>query len=217
MTRPTPLVFLDTETTGLRPDEHTPWEVAWVTALHHPAQWDDEVQAMTNGRLEVLMERTCFVELRNHEALRASQAALNIGKFHERYRMADAHPADWVIDRLRDDCAEVTIRANRDHADQRPWPVHLVGSVPNFDHAMLTRWTGWPDFNEGIYHYHLICVENLAAGMLMMPPPWDTHAINEALGIVPNEAARHTALGDTRWAMDVYARVFHLWIDEAPF
>ena len=111
----TPLVFLDTETTGLRPDIHTPWEVAWVTAVH----------------------------------------------------------------------------------------------------AMLcSNWLGWPGYGEGLWHYHIIDVEILAAGKLGAIPPYSSSELTAALGVVVDEATKHTALGDVEWAMALYAAAYNLEVTD---
>ena len=39
-------------------------------------------------------------------------------------------------------------------------------------------------------------------------PPWSSERLSNALGVeLPNEADRHTALGDARWAARIFDRV----------
>jgi hypothetical protein len=81
------------------------------------------------------------------------------------------------------------------------------------------------------WHYHLQDVETLAVGYLTalrrfvpespeiagLTPgqlatlgdlPWDSEFLSSALGVpVPSGEDRHTAIGDARWARDVYDAV----------
>lgn len=96
---------------------------------------------------------------------------------------------------------------------------HIVGAVPNFDTErialMLRQYSLTPE-----WHYHLIDVENLAVGYVMglreatgatgvrdIPLPWDSDRLSHLVGVEPPGAARHTAMGDARWAMAIYDRV----------
>jgi hypothetical protein len=38
-------------------------------------------------------------------------------------------------------------------------------------------------------------------------PPWDSEVLSRAVGVDPNAYERHTALGDARWARDIYDAV----------
>lgn len=121
----------------------------------------------------------------------ADPFALNIGQFHERrYENSDlAHPADFALD-----FADLT------------WGAHLVGAVPSFDEERLRRFLRRHGACPG-WHYHLVDVENLAAGALAMPPPWDSSELSRVVGIDPDNYEKHTALGDARWARDIYDKV----------
>jgi hypothetical protein len=86
---------------------------------------------------------------------------------------------------------------------------HLVANVPSFDSErlikLLRRWG-----QTHMWHYHLVCVENLAAGRLGIQPPWKSSEVMEALGVpVPDD--RHGALPDALWARDAYDAVFEHW------
>lgn len=188
-----PLIFLDTETTGLQPDRHTPWEVAWQTAVHDVEQHTLELVAAADWR----------VDLTDNENDHADPVALRVGRFEERY--TDPEPAELVMRELRRTCQAV---ATIEH----PVP-HLVGAVPSFDHAMLSRWFGWPGFGEGLWHYHLIDVEALVAGKLGVAAPWKSDDLSTAIGVeVIDEKFRHTAAGDVQWAVALYAAVYELTI-----
>ena len=102
---------------------------------------------------------------------------------------------------------------------------HVVGAVPNFDTERIgclfrAHQTDVP------WHHHLIDVETLAVGYLMgqdeilagiggddapdapFPgPPWDSDDLSRAVGVDPDEFARHTAMGDCRWALALYDTV----------
>lgn len=104
--------------------------------------------------------------------------------------------AAWPLDKL----ATVLGYLLRD----RP---HVVGAVPDFDTYRIQRQLGVSG-----WHYHLIDVENLAAGWLAgkrtpPAPPWDSDALSDAIGINPEQFARHTAMGDVLWAKAIYDRV----------
>jgi hypothetical protein len=73
-----------------------------------------------------------------------------------------------------------------------------------------------------MWHYHLIDVEALAAGWLAAgidpddppaptqdscQPPWNSNELSLAVGVDPEQYDRHTALGDARWARDIYDAV----------
>lgn len=88
---------------------------------------------------------------------------------------------------------------------------HIVGAVPNFDTErialLLCRFGLAPD-----WYHHLIDVENLAVGFLAragteVSLPWDSDELSTKVGIDPPTDARHTAMGDARWAMAIYDRV----------
>lgn len=187
-----PLIFLDTETTGLCPDIHTPWEVSWTVAHH-----DTQRRLLIRKRGFTTTVRLSEVALR-----RADPEALRIGRFDDRHEGA-ADAAD-VIAELTADVA----RACEGTGHAVP---HLVGAVPSFDHAMLcANWLGWPAFGEGLWHYHLVDVEVLAAGKLGVAPPYSSSELTAAMGVTVDEKTKHTAAGDVAWAIQLYAAVYNL-------
>jgi hypothetical protein len=84
--------------------------------------------------------------------------------------------------------------------------LHLAGAVVSFDEERLRKLLrangACPE-----WHYHLVDVENLAAGKLGLAPPWDSEALSAMVGVDPTRFARHTALGDARWAKAIYEAV----------
>lgn len=89
---------------------------------------------------------------------------------------------------------------------------HIVGAVPNFDTERIARQLLRPAHIPEPWHYHLIDVENLVVGFLagrsmLMEPPWKSDDLSRAVGVDPDQFARHTAMGDVRWAMAQYDAV----------
>ena len=185
------LVFLDTETTGLDPREQEIWEIGAI--VREDAATDEEFRWQIRPRIDD-----------------ADPKALEIGRFHERFavpehaaaaRLGAAGP--WYfyksIYEMFSEVADVLQGA------------HLVGAVPSFDDAFLKEAFRIHSLKVG-WHYHLCDVENLAVGYLAakdepLSPPWDSEVLSLKLGIDPSKYERHTALGDARWARDLYDAV----------
>lgn len=188
----TPLIFLDTETTGLRPDIHTIWEIAWVTAYHD----------FEGGALHIVDSFESTVHVGFRELKNADPDALKVGRFEERHRGGKMEKEAVV--------AELTASIARLIEGGLPLP-HFVGAVPGFDHAMLCRnWLGWPGFGEGLWHYHLIDVETLVAGKLGVHPPYKHSELAKAVGVEINKKTRHTAMGDVQTCIGMYAAAYNL-------
>jgi DNA polymerase III epsilon subunit-like protein len=208
----TRIVFIDTETTSLRHDRRA-WEIGLIVR--------DEF-----GRED---DHRWFIGTEDLDLGNADLTSLNVGRFYERHPDATpvrkagvpgayevAHPEAFVLHQVE----KLTRGA------------HLVGAVPNFDADVL----GARMRAHGIcpsWHYHLVCVENLAAGWLaayaayldrdgtvaeraaeraaelrrIAAPPWKSDELSRAVGVEPDESERHTALGDARWARDIYDAV----------
>lgn len=171
-----PVVFLDTETTGLTLDDDI-WEIAAI-------------------RREPTGETTTLHLFVEHDP--AKRAAMP-----DRFRtdLLSRYTPDTAVS---PEFAALQVCDITDGA-------HVVGAVPNFDTerlALLLRRHG----HEPRWHYHLICVENLAVGYLAaagmyVSLPWRSDDLARALGVTISEEERHTALGDARWAMRTYDAV----------
>jgi DNA polymerase III epsilon subunit-like protein len=199
----TRICFIDTETTSLRPDRRA-WEIGII--------------AREPGRGDV--EHHWFIDAYDLDLGNADPMALKIGRFYER------HP-QYRLDRepeLTDVEEEADVLR---HVEAVTRGAHLVGAVVSFDAEVL----GTRMRSLGIcpsWHYHLIDVEPLAVGRLAFEagyyetkgekatakalldaaaPPWKSDELSNALGIVPDENTRHTALGDARWARAIYDAV----------
>ncbi len=184
----TRVVFIDTETTSLRHDRRA-WEVGLI--VREP------------GRPE--REHQCFIDTADLDLGNADPASLRIGRFYERHPqyagIAGRVPGEAEM--LRE--VEKLTRG-----------AHLVGAVPNFDADVLSARMR----ERGIcasWHYHLIDVEALAVGWLNgrwdspgpcdVPLPWKSDDLSAALGVTVSNEDKHTALGDARWARDIYDAV----------
>lgn len=218
---PAPLVFLDTETTGLERDADI-WEFA---AIRREPDGSEET-------LHLFIEHDWEKCARLPEAFKADHLARFPGHNQHTGRRAAAHQIERFL-----------------APSDRPLP-HIVGAVPNFDTeriSLLLR-TEIGQHVTDPWHYHLIDVENLAVGalaatpvrvclsdvddqtldelakqrfsirqsfkthpevaVLPLRPPWNSDDISHALGIDPDATGtRHTALADARWAMAIYDRV----------
>lgn len=121
----------------------------------------------------------------------ADAVALRIGRDHER-RYED-HLLDSP-DEFAKDFAALTRGC------------HLVGAVISFDEERLRRMLrangACPE-----WHYHLVDVEALIAGKHAVAPPWNSDALAALVGVSISDEDRHTALGDARWARDLYDAV----------
>lgn len=193
-----PLVFLDTETTGIHPGREV-WEIAMI---RRDADGEREFAA--------------FVDVDLSEA---DPFGLDVGRFYER------HPKGvWLSGRSQGapDTLGETRPLSRNQAAEEVaiWThgAHIVGAVPNFDTEVLDQFLRDRGYRPS-WHYHLIDVENLAVGYLnarrefapdedlILTPPWDSEFLSRALGVDPGQFERHTAMGDARWARSIYDAV----------
>lgn len=193
----TPIVALDTETTGVHPERQV-WEIGMIRR-------DDDGQRETQFYVDVDLDQ-------------ADPFGLSVGRFYER------HPLGRYVSG-RDD-APAPARPQRLAAiEVARWThgAHVVGAVPNFDTEVLSSLLRAHGAIPA-WHYHLIDVETLAVGYLHAQAvefpgsraadfvagglPWDSDDLTAALDLDPvPEDERHTALGDARWAMRIYDAV----------
>lgn len=192
--------FVDTETTALHPWAGEIWEVGLILPDGDERQW--------------------FLEPAHLET--ADQFSLDIGGYHRRH----PHGLDMsaAASQFRGDevtntgefCLEFAALTFRHH---------IAAACVSFDDRRLSDllmahhevWQPW--------HYHVCDTEALAAGWLMgraarepderaaenwrriASPPWDSTELSVALGVIPSDFERHTALGDCRWAKAIYEAV----------
>lgn len=173
----TNIVFIDTETTSLRPDRRA-WDVGMV--LRTPGHPDAEL--------------SYYIAAEDLDLGNADPFSLKIGGFYDRHPDPIGRAQFELANRERQVLVQV-----------EGWTrgAILVGAVPNFDadvlgarmraHGILPSW-----------HYHLVDVETLAAGAKQLTPPWSFDAVLGLYGLTYDEKDRHTALGDARMARDLY-------------
>ena len=211
MTKTVPtLVFADTETTSLRHDRRV-WEIGAIVRPAGGTRADD-------------VEHQWFIDTGDLDLGNADPASLKIGRFYERHPQMNGTPlADGGVY-----TGEITAGVIRDNQTgilslptrppiRREWMAlasfekltrfaWIVGAVPWFDTEVLGARMRANNTCPA-WHYHLIDVENLAAGALAEPPPWGFDDLLQSFALTYDEADRHTALGDARMVRDLYDRV----------
>jgi hypothetical protein len=178
------LVFADTETTSLRPDRRV-WEIGAITRPAGGTRADDE-------------EHRLFIDIDDLDLGEADPKSLEIGGFYNRHPQMGGHKGHTLMLSNETEALRVVERMTRG-----AW---IVGAVPNFDTEVLAARMRWRGVCPA-WHYHLVDVENLAAGALGLPPPWGFDDILTRFGLAYDEADRHTALGDARMVRDLYDEV----------
>lgn len=178
----TRLLFLDLETVTLDPVPGAIWEVGW-------ADLEGAVQSF-----QVIPDLTV-----------AEQRALEVGRFGERYRHADALTQQQAADTVRT-LIEERITHDADGREQRPV---LLGSAPWFDAGHLEVLFCHP----GRWHPHHDDLPARVAGALGLMPPVRLKDAAAAAGLDVDAYATHTAAGDVTLARDL----FRWWVrHQAP-
>lgn len=183
------VAFIDTETTGLHPNLNPIWEIAIIA---------DDVEHLWQVRLP---------------------------------DFAYNYISEWVLEntRFKDDYREDSALSLEDTADKLEELLkgrHLVGACPWFDsqrlHNIWMYCRPEDQFNHP-WHYHLIDIECLTIGyfkgvyddgceMLLLGGP-DLHLpmkhddLMKELG-VPENLAKHTAMGDARTVKVAFEKIF---------
>jgi oligoribonuclease (3'-5' exoribonuclease) len=204
---PRPLAFIDTETTGLDPRTHDAWEIAVI--LRRPGATD----------LEYLFHiRTSLAQ--------ADPKALEINQYEQRFAVPDGEFAIEISTTTPDEVTPLTEADLMHDLVTILDGAMLVGSNPAFDDRFLSK-----IFHEaGVtprWHYRTVDVATMAVGHLygqaytltkqhcdaefyaradqLLGGGWKSYELSRLMGIEPPaKAAAHTALGDARWARDVY-------------
>lgn len=210
----TPLAFIDCETTGLDADLHQVWECGLVLRTDDPVPGTmPEVTNDPHQPGDYWFRWFLPVDLS-----RADRVSLDIGGYHDRHPYGDRSDGRGLL--LSPDIFATTLAMLTAGA-------HLVGAVVSFDEERLRRLLQSHGAQPS-WHYHLVDVENLAAGYLarealriaahgsgdeaddaygVARPPWDSEGLSRGVGVNPDHFQRHTALGDALWARAVYDRV----------
>lgn len=211
------LAFIDTETTGLHPVRHEIWEIGLILRK-------DDSRAEYVWQLPV-------------DLARADPIALNIGRFHDRrghpgttsyFPGPDAFDQSGEMSQTGATIAPKVIHRQNlpwfcDMLSRLLWGTHMIGAVSSFDAERLDRLFRRHGACAG-WHYHLLDVENLAVGYLAgrfedpswpapaddkswLAPPWSSDELSRAVGVDPDKIDRHTALGDARWAEQIFDKI----------
>lgn len=183
----TPICFVDTETTGLIPDRHPIWEVGCIM------RW---------GTDDPDEERRWLLPVTEEQLNQADPVAMGISGFPSRHPQGQAYTGKEKVTSLSD--FAIAFRNLTSNA-------HLVGAIPSFDEERLRRDIFGSVGQMHGWHYHIIDVESMAVGYLVGQGyvdarrlPWDSKKLSEALGLRTEDYEVHTALGDARWARDMY-------------
>ncbi len=186
----TRLCFLDCETTSLNSDTGEVWEIGLIVRESEDTEYCWQIRP---------------------DLSTADPMSLRVGRYFERIWSPSAeagsawrvtHPGGYGNTTASDVAFDIADLLNG---------AHVVGCVPDFDARFLRRFLARNSYCFTA-HYHLIDVENLAVGYLVakgepLSPPWDSEVISAKLGVDPSKYERHTALGDARWARDLYDAV----------
>ncbi|OUD03363.1 hypothetical protein [Streptomyces swartbergensis] len=200
--RTTPLAFVDCETTHLDAEIGEVWEVAVILREQDGDETTD----------------TEYVWQFSVTLAGADPEALRIGRFHERRQLPtgeDSAAFTGQIPAVLMSSAE----AVKAIVNVLSGAV-MIGSNPGFDDRHLRKLLG-PGAAQ--WHYRPVDIATLAAGFrlglaasgvyggdFLFPGdypqlPFKSYELSRAVGVEPPaEEAAHTALGDARWARDVY-------------
>lgn len=200
-----PLAFIDTETTHLNAEIGDAWEVAVILreadAVHSP---DSDTEYVWQVRPDLTV---------------ADPESLKIGRFEERFCVPPHVEAAFtgyetgpVVPMTRPQAVSAILSVLRGAV--------LVGSNPGFDDRFLRKLLG-PGSAQ--WHYRPVDIATLAAGRKLgmvemvrraggkaLPSdevafPFSSRDLSRWTGVEPpGDGAAHTALGDARWARDVF-------------
>lgn len=185
-----PIVFLDTETTGLTLDDDI-WEFAAIRredGVDYPLHLFVEHSAEKAAQLPDSFRADHDERFDAEHAVSAQSAARLI--HHQLRPGSDGHRAH-VVGAVPNFDTERLARLLRAHGLEPNWHYHLI-DVENLAVGYLHgrkrngRWSG------------VAAVETL---------PWNSDGLSRACGVEPPTRDRRTAMGDVRWALALYERI----------
>ncbi|MGW0837097.1 3'-5' exonuclease [Streptomyces prunicolor] len=194
----TPLAFVDTETTHLDAAIGEAWEVAVILR-----EFDEDGPTDTEYVWQYAPDLTV-----------ADPESLKIGRFEERFVVPGHVDAAFtgyedghIVPMTRWQAVSATLSVLRGAV--------LIGSNPGFDDRFLRKLCG-----SAPWHYRPLCIATMAAGYVhglaaskqfpglgetVTPIPFSSRKLSQAVGVEPpGHDVAHTALGDARWARDVF-------------
>lgn len=183
------LIFIDTETTGLEPSADI-WEFAGI-------------RRRADGISEALH---LFIEHDWSKCAKLPESFL--ADHHARFPGHDLATKRLTAARKINEFVKASSVPDVAVTDK---PV-LIGSAPDFDAGMITRFiqsetSSW----RPTWDHQLIGVVPLMLGYLAakgMPiPAHKSEDLSRAIGVEPDDFERHTAMGDVLWTMAIYGRV----------
>lgn len=187
------LVFLDTETTGLGPDDEI-WEFAAVRRFDQ-----DDAEAVLHIQIE-------------HDGGKAAELPEKFyADYNSRYNPAVAMPAGVAAEKIRHFLLPVVTR-DLATGERHVRKTHIVGANPAFDAGKLAALFARFDLVP-TWHYHLIDLEATTVGYLLalglhVPIPWRSDDLAARVGAPTTDPDgyalydRHTAMGDVEWCRD---------------
>lgn len=198
-----PLAFVDTETTHLDAEIGEVWEVAVIVRDFGDNEPTDSEYVW---------------QIRPNLAT-ADPESLKIGRYLERFAVPVPAEAAWtgyedgpILPMGRGEVVGAILNVLRGAV--------LIGSNPGFDDRFLRKLLG-PGSAQ--WHYRPVCIATLAAGWKLgmaelirrmgckpypadvVPFPFSSRDLSRWVGVEPpKDDVAHTALGDARWARDVF-------------
>ena len=190
-----PLVFMDTETTGLSIADDI-WEFAAIR--REPDGNETEFHIFIEHsrskceRLPTEFRDDHYSRYLDHLAYTRKQACELIASV---FRNGEPH----VVGAVPNFDTERIVRMVHEHypAWKLGWHYHLI-DVENLAVGYLfARY----EANKRIYR------ELMPAGPASIALPWDSDELSKQIGVDPSQFERHTAMGDARWARAIYDAV----------
>lgn len=200
---PSKLFFTDCETTGLDPNRHDAWEIAWIEYDAKNNLWEENVRHLWPPALQD-----------------AEPIALSINQFYERTQPVQV--GSWDDPRyVAEEIAYATAGK------------HIVGACPWFDVGFYTKLLNNNGFTPAWHYHLIdveaLGIGHLAATSgaielgrhrqpnLELPLPWKSDWLAKELGLERPEAKeRHTALGDTREVKATFEHIMGTWDGSPP-